>query len=171
MKAEEMTPQDLVEIELIKRVKYAYFRNLDLKQWDEIAELFTEDATCAYSAGAYAYEGRDAIVGFFRRAMGRETFLSSHKAHHPEIELTETNRATGVWALEDTVIDLQWELDIRGAAFYEDSYVKIDGAWKIQHTAYKRVFEEISSRAGRPGLQLTASWWGTGGRSSLPAPD
>ncbi len=171
MKAEEMTPEDLVEIELIKRVKYAYFRALDLKQWDEIGDLFTDDATCAYSAGAYAYDGRDAIVAFFRAAMGRETFLSSHKAHHPEIELTGPDTATGVWALEDTVIDLQWELDIRGAAFYEDDYVKVDGVWKIQRTAYKRVFEEISSRAGRPGLQLTASWWGTGGRSSLPAPD
>jgi hypothetical protein len=166
-----MTPEDLVEIELIKRVKYAYFRCLDLKQWDEITALFTEDATCAYSAGAYAFEGRDAIVEFFRRSMGRETFLSSHKAHHPEIELTGPDTATGVWALEDIVVDLQWELDIRGAAFYEDEYVKRDGAWKIERTAYKRVFEEISSRAGRPGLQLTASWWGTGGRSSLPAPE
>jgi hypothetical protein len=166
-----MTPDDLVEIELIKRVKYAYFRCLDLKQWDEIATLFTDDATCSYSAGAYAYEGPDAIVGFFRTAMGRETFLSSHKAHHPEIDLTGPDTATGVWALEDIVVDLQWELDIRGAAFYEDEYVKVDGVWKIRRTAYKRVFEEISSRAGRPGLQLTASWWGTGGRSSLPAPD
>jgi hypothetical protein len=169
--SEGLTPRDLVEIELIKRVKYAYFRCLDLKQWDEIGALFTDDAVTAYSAGAYAYEGRDAIVEFFRKAMGRETFLSSHKAHHPEIDLTGADTATGVWALEDIVIDLQWELDIRGAAFYEDEYVKVDGAWKIRRTAYKRVFEEISSRAGRPGLQLTASWWGTGGRSSLPAPD
>ena len=83
-----MTPDDLVEIEAIKRLKYAYFRNLDLKQWDDIAELFTPDATCAYSAGAYAYEGRDAIVEFFRKGMGSETFHSSHKAHHPEIDLT-----------------------------------------------------------------------------------
>jgi hypothetical protein len=166
-----MTPDDLVEIELIKRVKYAYFRNLDLKQWDEIGALFTDDATTAYSAGAYSYEGRDAIVEFFRKSMGRETFLSSHKCHHPEIELTGPDTATGVWALEDTVIDLQWELDIRGAAFYEDEYVKVDGEWKIRRTAYKRVFEELSPRSGRAGLTLTASWWGTGGRSSLPAPE
>ena len=66
-------------------MKYRYFRFLDLKQWDDIAELFVPEATCAYSAGAYSYEGRDAIVEFFRKAMGRETFLSSHKAHHPEI--------------------------------------------------------------------------------------
>lgn len=166
-----MTPEDLVEIELIKRVKYAYFRCLDLKQWDEIADLFTEDASCAYSAGAYSFEGREAIVDFFRRSMGRESFLSSHKAHHPEIDLTGPTTAVGVWALEDTVIDLQWGLDIRGAAFYEDRYVKVDGAWKIEHTAYKRVFEELSPRAAREGLQVTASWWETGGRSSLPAPD
>jgi hypothetical protein len=166
-----MTPEDLVEIELIKRVKYAYFRNLDLKQWDDIGLLFTEGATASYGGGAYAFEGRDAIVGFFRKAMGRENFLSSHKAHHPEIDLTGPGTATGIWALEDIVIDLQWELDIRGAAFYEDEYVKIDGEWKIQRTAYKRVFEEISSRSGRPGLQLTASYWATGGRSSLPGPE
>ena len=166
-----MTPDDLVEIELIKRVKYAYFRCLDLKDWDGIAELFVPEATCAYSAGAYTYEGRDAIVEFFRKAMGRETFVSSHKAHHPEIDLTGPDTATGVWALEDTVIDLQWGLDIRGAAFYEDEYVKRDGAWRIGRTAYKRVFEELSPRDGRAGLQVTASWWATGGRSSLPAPD
>jgi hypothetical protein len=167
----QLTPEDLVEIELIKRVKYAYFRNLDLKQWDDIAELFTKDATAAYGGGAYSFEGRDAIVEFFRKAMGRESFLSSHKAHHPEIDITGSGTATGIWALEDIVIDLQWELDIHGAAFYEDEYVKIDGVWKIQRTAYKRVFEEISSRAGRPGLTLTAHYWETDGRSSLPAPE
>ena len=79
--------------------------------------------------------------------------------------------ATGIWALEDWVVDTQWELDIRGAAFYEDDYVKRDGEWKILRTAYKRVMEELSPRSGRAGLQLTASYWGTGGRSSLPAPD
>ena len=74
-----------------------------------------------------------------------------------------------MWALEDWVIDTQWNLDIRGAAFYTDDYVKRDGKWLILRTAYKRVFEEIVPRSEK--AQLTASWWGTGGRSSLPAPD
>ncbi len=166
-----MTPEDLVEIEMIKRIKYAYFRCIDLKQWDEIAELFVPEATCAYSGGAYSFEGRDAIIEFFVKAMGRESFLSSHKAHHPEIDLTGPDTASGVWALEDWVIDTQWELDIRGASFYDDRYVKRDGKWLILHTGYRRVFEEIEPRGSRSGLQLTASWWGTDGRSSLPAPD
>ena len=36
-----MTPEDLVEIELIKRLKYKYARCLDQKLWDEIGECFT----------------------------------------------------------------------------------------------------------------------------------
>jgi len=165
-----VTPDDLVEIEAIKQLKYRYFRFLDLKEWDAMSGLFVPEASCAYSAGAYAYEGRDAIVEFFRKAMGRETFLSSHKAHHPEITLTGADTATGIWSLDDWVVDLQWELDIRGAAFYTDDYVKRDGEWRILRTAYRRVMEELSPRSARAGLQLTASWWSTGGRSSLPAP-
>ena len=36
--------------------------------------------------------------------MGAETFHSSHKMHNPEIDLTGTDTATGIWALEDVVI-------------------------------------------------------------------
>ena len=50
-----------------------------------------------------------------------------------------------------------------------DGLAAVDVA--VDGTAYKRVMEELSPRAGRSGLQLTASYWGTGGRSSLPAPD
>jgi hypothetical protein len=164
-----MTPEDLVEIEAIKRLKFRYARCLDQKLWDEIAGCFTADAVAAYSAGAYTFEGRDAIVEFLRRSMGAETFLSSHRMHHPEIDLTGPASATGIWALEDTVIDTQWQITIRGASFYTDEYVKQDGAWLISHTAYKRTFEELQPRAELPGLRLTASWWATGGRSELPA--
>jgi hypothetical protein len=164
-----MTPEDLVEMELIKRLKYAYARCLDLKRWDEIGGLFTEDAVAAYSGGGYSFEGRDAIVDFLRRSMGAETFHSSHKMHHPEITLTGPTTATGVWALDDVVVMTDFELTIRGCSFYDDEYVKLGGEWKIKRTGYKRVFEEIQPRGNVEGLKLTASWWATGGRSELPA--
>jgi len=164
-----MTPADLVEHEAIKRLKYKYLRCLDQKRWDEMRECFTEDAVAAYSGGKYAYDGRDAILDFLRRAMGAETFLSSHRVHHPEIELRSPSEATATWALEDVVIEEKWGITIRGAAFYEDEYVKQDGRWLIRRTGYKRTYEEIQSRKDVPGLRLTASWWGTGGRSELPA--
>lgn len=164
-----MTPEDLVEIEQIKRLKYKYLRCLDQKIWDEMAECFVADATAAYSGGKYSYEGRDAILKFLVDSMGSESFHSSHRVHHPEIDLTGPTTARGVWALEDVVIDTQWQISIRGAAFYTDDYVKQDGVWLIQHTGYKRTYEEIQPRKEVIGLKLTASWWETDGKSELSA--
>jgi hypothetical protein len=164
-----MTIEELLEIEEIKRLKYRYLRFLDQKCWDDLAELFTVDAIAAYSGGAYSFNGRDEIMGFLRESMGAETFLSSHRCHHPEIDITGPDRATGIWALDDVVVMQEWDLTVRGSAFYTDEYRKIDGAWKISHTGYKRVYEEIQPRSNVAGLRLTASWWGTGGRSELGA--
>jgi hypothetical protein len=164
-----MTPEDLVEIEKIKRLKYKYLRCLDQKLWDEMAECFVAHATAAYSGGKYAYDGRDAILEFLVKSMGEDSFLSSHRVHHPEIDLDGPTRARGVWALEDVVIDTKWQITIRGAAFYTDDYVKEDGVWRIQHTGYKRTYEEIQPRKDVAGLKLTASWWGTDGKSELAA--
>lgn len=158
---------DLEAIEAIKRVKYKYMRCLDQKRWDEIRECFTDDATAAYSGGKYAYEGRDAILEFLSSSMGADSFHSSHQVHHPEIRLTSETAATGTWALQDVVIDLKWEITIRGAAFYEDAYLKRDGVWRIRHTGYRRLYEEMESRKDRPDLKLTASWWQSGGASDI----
>jgi uncharacterized protein (TIGR02246 family) len=163
----EVIPMDLQELEAIKRLKYRYLRCLDQKLWDELADCFTEDARSSYGGGRYAFEGRDAILEFLRKAMGAPSFLSSHRVHHPEIELTGPASATGVWALEDTVIETRAGITIRGAAFYTDEYVKQDGAWRIRFTGYKRTYEEVESRRDRPGLRLTASWFEGDGRSEL----
>lgn len=163
-----MTPEDLVELEAIKRLKYAYLRCLDQKDWSGLSELLCEDATAAYSGGAYTCSGRDEIVAFLERNMGREQFHSSHRAHHPEIALSG-DRADAVWALEDIVVDAEWDFVLFGAAFYEDRCVRRDGRWWIQHTSYRRSFEVTFPMGSVEGMRLTASWWGTGGRSSLPA--
>jgi len=151
--------QDLHEIEAIKRLKYKYMRCLDQKRWSELAECFTEDAISAYSGGKFSFEGRDAIMEFLESAMGADSFLSSHTVHQPEIEFITETAATGIWALQDTVIETNANIIIRGAAFYEDEYVKVDGAWKIKSTGYERTYEETLSRADIPSLKLTANCW------------
>jgi bile-acid 7alpha-dehydratase len=150
---------DLHELEAIKRLKYKYLRCLDQKLWDEIGTCFTPDASCSYSGGKYAFDGRDAIVDFLRKAMGAPSFYSSHRVHHPEIEFTSATTARATWALEDEVIETKAQITIRGAAFYHDEYVKADGAWLIRSTGYQRTFEEMESRKDRPSLRLTQSAW------------
>jgi uncharacterized protein (TIGR02246 family) len=162
-----MDASQLAEIHAIERLKYRYLRCVDLKLWDELADVFTADATASYAGGNLTFEGRDAILDFLRSALA--TQLTSHKCHHPEIELEGQDAATGVWALEDIVIDPKAGYTIRGAAYYTDHYVKLDGRWLIRHTGYRRVFEELEMRRAPAdgGGTITADWWATDGRSSL----
>lgn len=122
-----MTPEDLVEIEAIKQVKYRYLRAVDTRDWDLLATTLTEDATSAYSSGKLSYDGRDAIIAFLRESMPEKDMLTSHKVHHPEIVLTGPDRADARWALEDIVIIIPAGMSLRGAAYYEDKMVKVDG--------------------------------------------
>jgi hypothetical protein len=161
-----MTPGDLVEIEQIKRLKYRYCRCIDQKRFDDIAAtVFAPDATASYGGGAKQLGGRDDIVGWLRQTMGSEAMLTSHQVSQPEIDLTGPGTATGVWALQDIVVLTELGVTVRGASYYEDRYVKVDGEWRIAHTGYKRLYEEVEPRG--ENLQLTASWWSTGGKSSL----
>ena len=100
-----MTPADLVELELIKRLKYKYMRCLDQKKWDEMADCFTDDAVAEYSGGKYTYEGRDAILGFFRAARRNPALRrdGSHhcRRHHPSREAAHRERTRGGTPDED----------------------------------------------------------------------
>lgn len=166
---EPHAPEQLADIEAICRLKYAYARCVDQKRWDELATLLTDDCVASYSAGKYHHEGRDDIMAWLSSSMAAESFLSSHKMHHPEIELTGPDTAVGTWALEDVVVESEWQIIIRGAAFYTDDYVKRDGCWLIARTTYRRVYETLEPWSASPGLALTASWWGTGGQSTIDA--
>lgn len=133
---------DLDDIEAIKRLKYAYFRLLDLKQFDELGQLLAEDCTASYDDGNLSFDGRDAIVTFLADALGGAGLVTQHHGHHPEITVTGPDSATGVWYLVDRVIVPAADLEIGGTAFYDDRYVRRDGRWLIAHTGYRRVFEE-----------------------------
>jgi len=154
--------QRILAIEEIKQLKYRYLRFLDTKEWDLLADLFVEDATSAYGDGKYAFEGRDAIMTFLRDALGRHSILTAHHVHQPEIELTSESTATGVWALWDTVIDLEHQLTIRGAAFYRDEYVKQNGQWRFRTTGYQRTYEEMVPRPTDGPARLTANRFAQG---------
>src|SRR5512140_2710466 len=96
---------DLQEIEAIKRLKYMYCRCLDEKRWDEMVECLTEDATAAYGDGAYSFASRAQIMQFLRDALGGHHMVTTHRVHQPEIDLTSATTATGIWALDDVVIE------------------------------------------------------------------
>jgi hypothetical protein len=130
------------ELEAIRRLKYAYFRTLDLKQYDELGALLTEDATASYEDGKTVLESRAAIVSWLRKSMADPGIISEHHGHHPEIIFVSETEATGTWYLQDRVIVPAADFELSGTAFYEDRYRLTDEGWRIAHTGYIRVFEE-----------------------------
>ncbi|GAA1958404.1 nuclear transport factor 2 family protein [Amycolatopsis minnesotensis] len=152
---------DLVALEEIRRVKFRYLRCLDLKRWDELAETLTADARARYGTPSYGepleFDGRDAIVEFMRTTIG-PGIITMHFAGQPEIDL-DGDTAKGTWLLQDKVIVPEHRVVIEGAAFYEDTYRREDGAWLISDTGYDRLYESMMSLDDLPGFKLTASRW------------
>ena len=109
-------------LEAIKQVKYAYFRTLDLKEFDALGRLLTEDATSSYEDGKTVLEGREAIVRWLSSVLGDPGIVTEHHGHHPEITFTSDTEAEGTWYLQDRVIVPAADLEIAGTAFYADRY-------------------------------------------------
>jgi hypothetical protein len=130
------------ELEAIRRLKYAYFRMLDLKQFEELGALLTEDVTSSYEDGRTVLEGRSAIVSWLSSVLGDTGIVTEHHGHHPEITFTSDATADGTWYLQDRVIVPGADIEIAGTAFYSDRYRLTGEGWRIAHTGYTRVFEE-----------------------------
>ena len=112
---------DLVALEEIKRLKYRYFRSLDLKDWDTFGDCLAEDVSARYGTQAMGeplhYDNRADVVEFMSTNLGPGV-ITMHVAQHPELtihEEGEADTATGSWGFEDTVIVPDFKVFIRGA--------------------------------------------------------
>ena len=146
---------ELLEIERIKCLKHKYFRALDTNNWPLMTECLSKDCVARYDSGKYSYDGCQAIIDFLSKFMDGPTRLTLHQGHHPEIEIVSETEATGIWYLQDLVINLDDNTTLRGAGFYEDRYAKTDGQWRIQYTGYERTYEEVEERDER--MRITSN--------------
>lgn len=146
----------LEDIEAIRQLKYAYFRLLDTKRFDDLGELLTEDATSSFQSGELSQTGRSAIVEFLKSSLSDAGVVTMHTGHHPEITKISETEATGTWYLEDLVIVPAFDFELHGTALYRDEYVRIGGAWKIRHTGYDRIFERKRKPSTGEALSFTS---------------
>ena len=156
--------EGLRSLEEIRQVKYRCLRCVDLKLWDEIGDVFAEDATLDYGTIAYGkplrIAGRPGIVTFFRTKLGPDV-LTSHATGQPEIALdgdgVASGRAAGIWQVRDTVLATRHRMLITGAAFHHDRYERgPDGHWRVAGTRCVRTYETLVSLDDLPSFKLTA---------------
>ena len=156
---------DLESIEAIKRLKYRYFRTLDLKSWEEFGDCLATDIRARYGTQVMEepvhFDDRESVVAFMSENLGHGV-ITVHVAHHPEIEVDGDN-ATGSWCFEDTVIVPGFQTQIRGAGYYTDRYRQdTDGAWRISSTESERIYEAMTSLADTSSFALLANRWDSG---------
>lgn len=137
--------KELLEIHQIQQLKYRYFRAVDTHNWELLTGCLTEDCVARYDQGKYSFDGRDALISGLKAVMDSPTKLTMHQGHHPEISITGEDSATGVWYLQDYVIDTQDNWLLFGTAIYEDKYRKVNGEWLICYTGYQRIFEQVAT--------------------------
>jgi len=124
------TLQELRDIEALKALKSRYCHLVDAHRWEELGELWTEDATCDYGFFG-AYHGRDEIIHtFFGELVESASSFMVHMVHNPLIELAG-DQAKGTWYLtaQTTIQPANQAIWVMG--FYRDTFKRIDGEWKI----------------------------------------
>jgi uncharacterized protein (TIGR02246 family) len=130
------------DIEAIRRLKALYFRTMDTKDWDAMRQVFTNDVTVDTSAaGGNIISGADEFLAFLKEALSGA--VTVHQGHMPEIDLTSSTTATGIWALNDVVI---WPNGVRltGYGHYYETYEKHDGKWFIKSSKLTRLHMDLT---------------------------
>lgn len=150
------TIEKLWAIEEIKRLKARYFRDIDTKDWDDLATVFDADAVFDLRAvnsirhpltrewqpplagSDQVFNSSDAIVAMIRGAV--EKLYTVHHAHVPEIEILSETRATGVWPMEDELRHASGELLLAGSGHYRETYAKGADGWRIKTSTLSRLW-------------------------------
>jgi hypothetical protein len=122
-----MTGEQLLELELIKRLRYRYMRCVDRGLVEELRTCFTQDATASFGE-SWNFTGCEAIVEFL--ASRFPVRYSFHEAHHPEIDL-DGEQAVGVWTVEVNSYARDGSVQSHSATHYHDTYMKLEGGWRI----------------------------------------
>ena len=142
----------LIAIEDIKQLKARYFRFMDTKDWAGLESVFAPDAK--FDMGSENHDKSRAAEGIVTGARDIAVFMrnavhdlvTAHHGHMPEIEVTSSDTARGVWAMEDV---LRWPpgaqvSTLHGFGHYHETYRRIDGRWRIQSSRLSRLRVDIT---------------------------
>jgi hypothetical protein len=136
------------DIEAIKQLKARYFRTMDTKDWAGMRRVFMDDVvTDTTASGGSVITGADRFIAYLEETLADA--VTVHHGHMPEIELKSATSATGVWALEDWV---RWDAGgIHGFGHYHETYVKVDGEWRIASLTLTRLRLDADQTPGTTG--------------------
>lgn len=139
--------EKLEAIEAIRNLKARYFRLIDTKQWEELAEIFAPDLQIIAPDGKVWLQGGEAYAGSLK--FGLTSAVSCHQGLGGEVEIVDADNARAIWAMQDVI---EWEerhpregwKSILGRGHYHETYRRENGAWKIATLTLTRLRLDIT---------------------------
>ena len=135
----------LLEVEAIKELRLSYNYLMDLRDLDQLINIFTDDALCEY--GPYgSWTGKEEILSNYRGVFTgdlKAPFSSFHPNANHRVQLLTDTRAEGQVYLMDFVTHVSAkENPLLWLALYDEEYQKIKGQWKIARTSLQFFWPE-----------------------------
>ena len=137
----------LEAIEEIRNLKARYFRCMDMKLWDELAQVFTTDMQVLTPDGqVYTSSGAE-YAASLKHSL--EHAVSCHQGLTGEIEILDEGNARAIWAMQDV---LEWPdrhprtgwKAIVGRGHYHETYRIESGDWRIATLTLTRLRVDIT---------------------------
>jgi len=148
--AELQVAEDVSAIKKLQR-EYGFF--LDKGMWEDLSQLFTDDARADYPAGVYI--GKASIREHVWRNVGdgaiglRDGRIYNHMVLQPVVDVAPDGKsAKGRWRVLAMIGRLGGPVNKPAGqanwagGVYENTYVKEDGVWKIKDLRY---YDDFSS--------------------------
>ena len=134
----------LEDVKAIKILQRAYGYYVDQASWDEVADLFTDDASVELAKGG-VYQGKDRIREFFYKLGNDKTGLTEGQLNeHIQLQPVVHVSADGMTAKarwRALILAGQYgERAVWGEGPYENEYRKEDGIWKISKLHWYQTF-------------------------------
>jgi hypothetical protein len=112
----------------VAAVKARYFRFMDLKEWQNLRGIFTDDAVFDHPTVGY-FENPDDAVEALRTVIGE--VWTSHEGSIPDITVEAADRASAVFAMTGHARPPGSAELLRTFGHYYDEFRKDTGIWKI----------------------------------------
>jgi SnoaL-like domain len=136
----------------IRQLQYRYGYYDELYQWDRVIDLFA-DGDCSVEIGARGkYIGKEHVARFYREIIGRNrTQLTKGQVYnHLQLQMVITVAPDGQYANARSRALIQGApgggagdpgtMMVWAEGIYENSFVKRNGIWKIQHMYWSPTF-------------------------------
>lgn len=124
----------LIEEGEVQNLQAAYGYYVDRKMWDDVADLFTENATYDV-AGEGLYRGREAIRARFM-SLGEiglaEGEVNDHLQLDPVVSLAPDGETATIRGFELQMTGVHGGASAWAFGIFENGYVKEDDVWKIR---------------------------------------